>query len=128
MDLNPMILVVAICAIMSSRTKQKEVLFAIFQIILGHLEETYVQEIEASEVNWVSIAPIQEPISVTVKLRYAHQGVKATVIPQENCKVRIVLDTPERSASPGQAAVFYQDDVLLGGGWIDVCHAVERGQ
>ena len=98
------------------------------QIILGHLEETYVQHIEASEVNWVSIPPIQEPLSVTVKLRYAHRGVKATVIPKENRKVQIVLNIPERSASPGQAAVFYQEDVLLGGGWIDQCHAAERGR
>lgn len=96
------------------------------QIILGRLEETFVQRIEISEVNWVSIAPITESMSVTVKLRYAHLGVKATVIPQEGDRVLLVLETPERSASPGQAAVFYQEDVLLGGGWIDHCQAWKR--
>ena len=96
------------------------------QVILGKLEETYMKKVQVSEVNWVSIPPIQAPISVTVKLRYAHKGVKATVIPQENNSVQVVLETPERSASPGQAAVFYQEDVLLGGGWIDRCQVPER--
>ncbi len=95
------------------------------QVVLGKIEETYVKIVQVSEVNWVSIAPIQEAISVTVKLRYAHKGVKATVIPQENNTVQVVLETPERAASPGQAAVFYQEDILLGGGWIDHCSVGE---
>ena len=81
---------------------------------MGKVEETYSQSVQVKDVNWVSIDPIQEPISVIVKLRYSHVGVKATVIPEENHSVRVKLEKPERAATPGQAAVFYQDDTLLG--------------
>ncbi len=89
------------------------------EIVVGKLEETYTSEVFVSKVNWVSIEPIQEAIDVTVKLRYSHTGTRATVIPQNDDTVRVVLKTPERSATPGQAAVFYHENVLLGGGWID---------
>lgn len=95
------------------------------EIIVGKVEETYAQSVQVKDVNWVSIDPIQEPVSVTVKLRYSHIGVKATVIPEENHSVRVELEKPERAATPGQAAVFYQDDTLLGGGWIDSCQLLE---
>ncbi|MBF0280835.1 MAG: tRNA 2-thiouridine(34) synthase MnmA [SAR324 cluster bacterium] len=93
------------------------------QIVLGKIEETFVKSVEVSKVNWVSIEPIEEPISVSVKLRYAHKAVKAKIIPQNYNRAQVVLEVPERSASPGQAAVFYQEDILLGGGWIDRCDA-----
>ncbi len=95
------------------------------QIVLGKLQDMHVESIRVSDLNWVSIDPVQEPIPVTVKLRYAHKGVKATVIPLDDNTAQLILDTPERSASPGQAAVFYQDEVLLGGGWIDHCQPPE---
>ena len=47
------------------------------------------------------------------------QGVTASVFPESNNKVRLELDVPERAVTPGQAAVFYQDEILLGGGWIN---------
>ena len=95
------------------------------QIVLGKLQETLVKSIQVSDVNWLFKDPIREPISVTVKLRYAHRGAKATVIPGKNDTAQVILETPEQSASPGQAAVFYQGEVLLGGGWIDRCQAPE---
>ena len=95
------------------------------QIVLGKLQESLVQSIRVSDVNWLSLDPIREPISVTVKLRYTHRGVKATVMPGEDDTVQLILDFPQHSASPGQAAVFYHDEVLLGGGWIDHCLAPE---
>jgi len=70
-------------------------------------------------VNWLSISPPIEKLHVTVKLRYSHQGVAASVFPESDNKVRLELDVPERAVTPGQAAVFYQDEILLGGGWIN---------
>ncbi len=91
------------------------------QVILGKSEETYVQTVYVSEVNWVSIDPISKPLVATAKLRYSHIGVSAKIFPQSNHTVRLELESPVRSVAPGQAAVFYHEDILLGGGWIDSC-------
>lgn len=91
------------------------------EVVLGTTEETFINKLDVSEVNWVSIDPIQEETHITVKLRYAHKGAKAKVIPLSDNEVKIILDEPERAATPGQAAVFYDQDVLLGGGWINSC-------
>ncbi len=96
------------------------------QVVLGKLQESLVKSIQVSDVNWLSLDPIREPISATVKLRYTHRGVGATIRPGGDDTVQVILDLPQHSASPGQAAVFYQDEVLLGGGWIDRCLAPER--
>ena len=54
----------------------------------------------------------------TVKIRYSHPGTIATVTPLENNRARIRLHEPQRAVTPGQAAVIYDGDVVLGGGWI----------
>ena len=56
--------------------------------------------------------------SCTVKIRYSHPGTPATVTPLEDNRARIRLHEPQRAVTPGQAAVIYEDDVVLGGGWI----------
>jgi tRNA-specific 2-thiouridylase len=53
-----------------------------------------------------------------VKIRYNHPGTMATISPQSNGGARIRLDEPQRAITAGQASVFYQDDVVVGGGWI----------
>jgi tRNA-specific 2-thiouridylase len=61
----------------------------------------------------------------TVKIRYSHPGARATVTPLENNRARIRLHEPQRAVTPGQAAVIYDGDVVLGGGWIcrrTACH------
>ncbi|MFY8268367.1 MAG: aminomethyltransferase beta-barrel domain-containing protein, partial [Terrimicrobiaceae bacterium] len=55
---------------------------------------------------------------ISVKIRYAHPGTEATVESLPAGKARIELDTPQRAVTPGQAAVFYDGDVVIGGGWI----------
>ena len=59
-----------------------------------------------------------ESFEVTVKIRYAHPGAKAMVYPQENGEARVRLHTPQRAVTPGQAAVCYRGDEVVGGGWI----------
>ena len=59
----------------------------------------------------------------TVKIRYSHPGARATVTPLENNRARVRLHEPQRAVTPGQAAVIYDGDVVLGGGWIcRACH------
>ena len=89
------------------------------RIVLGKEEDLYSKTIFVSRVNWLSISPPKEQLHVTAKLRYSHQGVTASVFPESDNKVRLELDVPERAVTPGQAAVFYQDEILLGGGSIN---------
>lgn len=75
-------------------------------------------EFEAERCNWHPFAQLTGPIEVTAKIRYNHPGTPATVSPAEQGRVRVKLHTPQRAITPGQAAVFYQDDLVVGGGWI----------
>jgi len=59
-----------------------------------------------------------ENIEATVKIRYNHPGTAATVTPLDGQRAMVKLHVPQRAITPGQAAVFYQDDLVLGGGWI----------
>ncbi len=81
------------------------------------------EEFEIDRVNWHPAAGGDNrnrgtPMEVTVKIRYAHPGTKATLHPlPKNC-ARLELHEPQKAVTPGQAAVFYDGDVVLGGGWI----------
>lgn len=92
-------------------------------VIVGSEEELREREFWISQPNWIAIPALTEPIRVVAKIRSTHPGAAATVYPGEpgehGGKVRVVFDQPERAITPGQAAVFYQDDTVVGGGWID---------
>ena len=75
-------------------------------------------EFTADRCNWHPFDQLTEPVEVTAKIRYNHPGTPATVTPLGGNRVRVKLHTPQRAITPGQAAVFYQDDLVLGGGWI----------
>jgi tRNA-specific 2-thiouridylase len=73
-----------------------------------------------SRVNWVSIAPPSTPIHAEVQIRYRSPAVPVTIVPLEGSdRVKLVFDEPQFSVTPGQAAVWYRGEVLLGGGIID---------
>ena len=74
-------------------------------------------ELFAREVNWVSVEPREG--AATVKIRSMHPGAPACVQPLDGDRVRILFDEPQRAITKGQAAVFYEGDTLLGGGWIE---------
>jgi tRNA-specific 2-thiouridylase len=90
------------------------------RVIVGRGAELMRSTLQAAQVNWVSIAAPGEPRSAQVKIRNKHQAAAATLHPSgDETKVRIVFDEPQRAITPGQAAVFYDGDLLLGGGWIE---------
>jgi tRNA-specific 2-thiouridylase len=87
------------------------------RVIVGAVEDLVCEEFEVDRCNWIDRS-IAEEREVTVKIRYSHPGTAATVTLLENERARISLHEPQRAVTPGQAAVFYDDDLVLGGGWI----------
>ena len=71
---------------------------------------------DVREVNWISTAP--RACAADVKIRSMHAGAKAKVEPLDGGRARVIFDEPQRAVTPGQAAVFYEGDAVLGGGWI----------
>jgi tRNA-specific 2-thiouridylase len=87
------------------------------RVIVGSNDELLRKECFAREINWVSMACPNEPIRAQVKIRNKHTPAPATLHP-EGDGVRVFFDEPQRAVTPGQAAVFYDEDLVLGGGWI----------
>jgi tRNA-specific 2-thiouridylase len=90
------------------------------RVIVGDAEDLVCEEFEIDRVNWHPVAEINEDsrFEATVKIRYNHPGTRATVMPSENDGAYVRLHDPQRAVTPGQAAVIYDGDVVLGGGWI----------
>ncbi len=88
------------------------------RVVVGDDSALDRDEFIADRCNWHPFDKLTEPIEVTAKIRYNHPGTPATISPLENNSVRVKLHTPQRAITPGQAAVFYQDDLVVGGGWI----------
>jgi tRNA-specific 2-thiouridylase len=72
----------------------------------------------ARQLNWISIADLTEPVRVSIKVRHRHEPAPATIRKTGPDEVTATFDEPVRAVTPGQAAVFYQEDVVVGGGWI----------
>ena len=91
------------------------------RVIVGDAHDLVCGDFEIDRVNWHVVAGIGDrgySFEATVKIRYSHPGTRATVMPLENDCARIRLHDPQRAVTPGQAAVIYDGDVVLGGGWI----------
>ena len=88
------------------------------RVVVGDDSALDRDEFIADRCNWHPFDKLMEPIEVTAKIRYNHPGTAATISPLENNRVKVKLHTPQRAITPGQAAVFYQDDLVVGGGWI----------
>ncbi|MCQ2744168.1 MAG: tRNA 2-thiouridine(34) synthase MnmA [bacterium] len=89
------------------------------EVVVGFADKTFNKSLVANNLNWVSIEGIKEPVKAQVKIRSTQQPVEATLIPQNNSEIEVVFDDLQKSIAIGQSAVFYDGDVLLGGGIID---------
>ncbi len=87
------------------------------QVIVGSAEDVVSEEFEIDRVNWIAEAS-GETLEATVKIRYSHPGTTATIRVLDNNRAQIQLHSPQKAVTPGQAAVIYDGDVVLGGGWI----------
>ena len=75
-------------------------------------------ELIVERCNWISFAEPPASFEAVAKIRYNHPGTLATVLPRANGSACVKLHTPQRAITPGQACVFYQEDLVVGGGWI----------
>ena len=90
------------------------------RVTVGRNQDLMRESLMAREVNWLSVEPIRESRRAEVKIRNKHAAAPATLIPAgTTSRVEIHFDQPQRAITPGQAAVFYDDDLVLGGGWIE---------
>ncbi len=88
-------------------------------IVVGSKQEVYGDELTASELNWIAIEGLRQPIRVKAKIRYLHKEAEAAIAPLDEDKVYIKFKEPQMAITPGQAIVFYDDDTVLGGGVIE---------
>jgi tRNA-uridine 2-sulfurtransferase len=88
------------------------------RVVVGDGTTLDRDEFVADRCNWIPFDNPPGPFEATVKIRYNHPGAPATVTALADGKARVHLHQPQRAVTPGQAAVIYQDDLVLGGGWI----------
>lgn len=89
------------------------------EVTVGPREALERDALTASGVNWISGDTPAGPIRAHARIRYRHNEASATITPFEDDRVRVVFDEPQSAITPGQAVVFFEGDVALGGGWID---------
>lgn len=87
-------------------------------IRVGRREETLADTFLVEDLNWFEEVSAGEPIRVFAHIRYNHPGEWATVTVEADGVARVVYDNPQAAITPGQSAVFYQEDQVLGGGYI----------
>jgi len=89
------------------------------RVTVGADAELLTHELRARRLNWISIARLEGPMRVRVKIRHRHEPAWATLEPAGEDEVTAIFDEPQRAVTPGQAAVFYDGDEVVGGGWIE---------
>ena len=88
------------------------------RVIVGGEEHLYSRTLRARRVNLISGDDLREPLRVAVKIRHRHEPAPATIERAGDDEILVTFDAPQRAITPGQATVFYNGDIVVGGGWI----------
>ncbi|MCI5687786.1 MAG: tRNA 2-thiouridine(34) synthase MnmA, partial [Emergencia sp.] len=88
------------------------------EVVLGDNEDIFKTELLADHINWMSVGDPTDGMRLNAKIRYAHKGAPCMVYPEPEGKVRVVFEEPQRAITPGQSVVFYDGDLVAGGGVI----------
>ena len=91
---------------------------ATHRVTVGADEELATRTLRARDLNWISIPELIAPMRVRIKIRHRHEPAWATLEPAGTDEVVATFDEPQRAVTPGQSAVFYDGDEVVGGGWI----------
>lgn len=97
----------------------KEKILSENALVLAEREELGKRKMSVKDLNWISIEPPEQPIYAEVKIRYKSPFIPARIKPVADNRVNVVFEYPVRDITPGQAAVFYDEEICLGGGIID---------
>jgi tRNA-specific 2-thiouridylase len=89
-------------------------------VVIGRNDELLRGSMNVAGINWISIAPPSEPVRAQVKIRNRHVAAAATIVPSSDPeRVEVRFADAQRAVTPGQGAVFYDGELVLGGGWIE---------
>jgi tRNA-uridine 2-sulfurtransferase len=88
------------------------------QVIVGGEEHLYCKTLRARRVNLIAVDDVHEPMRVSVKIRHRHEPAPAMLERTGDDELLVTFDEPQRAITPGQAAVFYDGNIVVGGGWI----------
>ena len=88
------------------------------KVMVGPQSDLALRTLRARQLNWISVERLEEPRRVRVKIRHRHEPASAVIEMTGEDEVTAAFDEPVRAVTPGQAAVFYENDEVLGGGWI----------
>src|SRR5207302_10898091 len=91
---------------------------ATHEVVVGPKTSLEQTRLTASAVNWIAAEP-DIPLRVAAQIRHRHRPTPAVVRSLGDARAEVVFDAPQIAITPGQAVVFYEDDVVVGGGWID---------
>ena len=91
------------------------------RVVIGRNDDLLRGSMHVRDVNWISIAAPTAPLRAEVKIRNKHHAAAATLHPgsSNGAHLEVRFDEPQRAVTPGQGAVFYSGDLVLGGGWIE---------
>jgi tRNA-uridine 2-sulfurtransferase len=88
------------------------------QVVVGSDDELFSRTLRANRVNWIAIDDLREPMEVQAKIRHRHEPAAAVLEKTGADEVVATFEKPQRAVTPGQAVVFYDGEVVVGGGWI----------
>lgn len=88
------------------------------QVVLGDNEDLFSKEMEVTDLNMIYVEKLEEPMDVEIKTRYSQKAAPGRIYPMENGNIYVEFQEPVRAITPGQAAVFYMGDYVVGGGTI----------
>ncbi len=88
------------------------------QVVVGGSDDLYSRSLRARRINLIAVEDLSDSMRVTVKIRHRHEGASALIERSGDDEILVTFDEPQRAITPGQAAVFYDGDVVVGGGWI----------
>ena len=88
------------------------------QVVVGPSDQLYSKTLRTRRCNLIAVEDISAPMRVTVKIRHRHEGAPAVLEKAGDDELLVTFDEPQRAVTPGQAAVFYEGEIVVGGGWI----------